>query len=174
LGTRKRPLVALTAGAAVFALITACTSSGKDTAAKDTPPSASEPAVTTTRNLPLDTANLQVVQVPGVGDVVSDDDGFVLYRYDNDTAQPPKSNCVETECVLVWSPVLAASGNVNVKGIDKALVGTVERGKGLKQVTLGGWPLYRYTDDEEVGAAGGNGAEGLWFAIKPDGQKAKS
>jgi predicted lipoprotein with Yx(FWY)xxD motif len=166
-------LAALTVGAAVFALVTSCASSDK-TAAKDTPQSVSEPATTTTRNLPLDTANLQVVQVPGVGDVVSDDDGFILYRYDKDTAQPPKSNCVETECVLLWSPVLAASGNVNVKGIDKALVGTVERGKGLKQVTLDGWPLYRYTDDEEVGAASGNGVDGLWFAIKPDGQKAKS
>jgi predicted lipoprotein with Yx(FWY)xxD motif len=174
LGTHKRPWMTLAVGAAVFTLVTACSSAGKDTAAQNTPPPPSEPAITTTRNLPLDTANLQVVQVPGVGEVVSDDDGFILYRYDKDTAQPPKSNCVETECVLLWSPVLAASGNVNVKGIDKSLIGTVERGKGLKQVTLGGWPLYRYTDDEEVGSATGNGVDGLWFAIKPDGQKAKS
>lgn len=168
-------MAALAVGAAAFALVTACTSAGEDNTAKGTPPpSVREPTVSTTRNLPLDIVNLQVVQVPDVGDVVSDDNGFILYRYDKDTAQPPRSNCVESECVLLWSPVLAASGNVNVKGIDKALVGTVERGKGLKQVTLGGWPLYRYTDDEEAGAATGNGVGGLWFAVKPDGQKAKS
>jgi predicted lipoprotein with Yx(FWY)xxD motif len=151
--------------------LTACSSPATSSDASSAP--ASEPSSTTTRNLPLDTANLQVAQISGIGNVVSDDDGFLLYRYDKDTAQPPKSNCVETECVLVWSPLLSASGKVNAKGIDQALLGTIDRGKGLKQVTLGGWPLYRNTNDEGAGDATGNGVDGLWFAVGPDGRKAK-
>ncbi|MBP2329730.1 putative lipoprotein with Yx(FWY)xxD motif [Kibdelosporangium banguiense] len=156
--------------------LTACSSSSSlsaDTGSSAPPPAPSgKPAVTTTRNLPLDTANLQVVQIAGIGSVVSDDDGFPLYRYDKDTAQPPKSNCVETECILVWSPLLSASGKVNAQGIDQTLLGTVERGNGLKQVTLGGWPLYRNTNDEGAGQANGNGVDGAWFAVGPTGQKA--
>jgi predicted lipoprotein with Yx(FWY)xxD motif len=165
---RKQLILAIAAAAGAVA---ACSSPSASSNA--TPPPTSKPAASTTRNLPLDTANLQVAQVPGVGAVVSDDDGFLLYRYEKDTAQPPKSNCVETDCILTWSPLLSASGKVNAKGIDQSLLGTVERGNGLRQVTLAGWPLYRNTNDEGAGEANGNGVDGQWFAVSPDGGKAK-
>jgi predicted lipoprotein with Yx(FWY)xxD motif len=41
-------------------------------------------------------------------------------------------------------------------------------------VTLGGWPLYRYSQDQVPGQATGQGVGGTWFAAAPNGSKAGS
>ena len=54
------------------------------------------------------------------------------------------------------------------------VVGTLQRPDGQRQLTLAGWPLYRHTgDDGGLTATYGNGADGSWFAIRPDGGHAK-
>ncbi|MEU1473262.1 SCO0930 family lipoprotein [Streptomyces sp. NPDC005761] len=105
-----------------------------------------------------------------LGKVVTDSEGFTLYRFDKDTANPPKSNC-EGDCAKAWPPVPA--GNVTAAaGTDAALIGKVTRADGTQQLTLAGWPMYRYAKDARPGDAQGQGVGGTWFASAPDGKKA--
>ncbi|MCK2243080.1 MULTISPECIES: hypothetical protein [unclassified Crossiella] len=109
-------------------------------------------------------------QVGALGQVITDHEGYTLYRFDKDTAKPAKSNCADT-CAVQWPPVLA-DGNFQVEGIDPALVSTVERADGAQQVTVGGWPLYRFFQDAKPGESRGHGKGGTWHAATPDGKKA--
>ncbi|MBC9713821.1 hypothetical protein H9Y04_14715 [Streptomyces sp. TRM66268-LWL] len=105
-----------------------------------------------------------------LGEVVTDSAGFTLYRFDEDTAKPPKSNC-EGDCATAW-PVVAAEGAKAAPGVDEALIGSVERADGTEQLTIAGWPMYRYAKDKQPGDAKGQGVGGTWFAAAPDGKKA--
>ncbi|MEI5103043.1 SCO0930 family lipoprotein [Streptomyces sp. PmtG] len=106
-----------------------------------------------------------------LGKVLTDSAGFTLYRFDKDTAQPPKSNC-DGACEQAW-PVVPAKGAVAAPGVDKSLLGEVTRTDGTKQLTVDGWPVYRYAKDAKPGDAKGQGVGGTWFAAAPDGKKAK-
>jgi predicted lipoprotein with Yx(FWY)xxD motif len=106
-----------------------------------------------------------------IGPLVTDSQGFTLYRFDNDTAQPSKSNC-NGPCASTWPPVAAGDAPSAVPGIDPAKLGWVVRADGSKQLTLGGWPLYRYSKDTAPGQANGQGVGGTWFAAGADGKKA--
>ncbi|GHG83117.1 hypothetical protein [Streptomyces griseocarneus] len=105
-----------------------------------------------------------------LGTVVTDAKGFTLYRFDKDKAKPSASNC-NGDCAAAWPPVTAAD-QVSLKGIDKSLVATVTRADGSKQLTLGGWPLYRFAKDAKPGETKGQGVGGTWFAAGPQGKKA--
>jgi predicted lipoprotein with Yx(FWY)xxD motif len=113
---------------------------------------------------------LSAATVSGVGAVVTDADGKTLYRFDKDLSQPPTSNC-DGECAAAWLPVLAGPATPMLKGIQETQVGTVSRKDGSKQITLNGWPLYEFTGDQAPGQANGQGVNGTWFAVAPDGSK---
>jgi predicted lipoprotein with Yx(FWY)xxD motif len=119
---------------------------------------------------PSATATLTTADVKNVGTVVTDSKGYVLYRFDADSAHPTKVTCYGT-CALVW-PAATPQGSVTTKGIDKNLVSTVKRTDGTTQLTLAGWPLYRYAKDDEPKEAYGQGVDGTWFAVTPTGAKA--
>ncbi|MDN3295863.1 SCO0930 family lipoprotein [Streptomyces ficellus] len=104
------------------------------------------------------------------GKVVTDSEGFTLYRFDKDTANPPKSNC-EGECATAW-PVVTAEGAKPPAGVDASLMGVLTRADGTKQLTIDGWPMYRYAKDTKPGDANGQGVGGTWYAAAPDGKKA--
>ncbi|MEV0443283.1 SCO0930 family lipoprotein [Streptomyces spectabilis] len=106
-----------------------------------------------------------------LGKVVTDSAGFTLYRFDKDTAQPPKSNC-DGACEQAW-PVVPAKGAEAAPGVDESLLGEVTRSDGSKQLTIDGWPMYRFAKDAKPGDAKGQGVGGTWFASAPDGKKAK-
>ncbi|MFE4644925.1 SCO0930 family lipoprotein [Streptomyces sp. NPDC056730] len=105
-----------------------------------------------------------------LGEVLTDSEGFTLYRFDKDTASPPKSNC-EGDCVKAW-PVVAAGDAKAAAGTDATLLGEITRADGTKQLTVDGWPMYRYAKDTSPGDANGQGVGGTWFASAPDGKKA--
>jgi predicted lipoprotein with Yx(FWY)xxD motif len=105
-----------------------------------------------------------------IGTVVVSKDGATLYRSDLDFPRPSRSNCT-AQCAVVWTPLLAGSGVPTVDGVDEALVGTVTRPEGTRQVTLAGWPLYRYSGDSP-GEARGNEVGNGWHAVGPDGMAA--
>ncbi|WP_439659460.1 hypothetical protein ACSHWB_45005 [Lentzea sp. HUAS TT2] len=156
----------------------ACSAGGANQSTESSSEQAAEGQVGPTagpasRVLPGDIATLQVVQGEGIGAVVADREEYTLYRYEKDTANPPRSSCNEPECTLVWPPLLAPGGQFDLKGVDKALVGTMKRDDGTTQVTLAGRPLYRYVDDEQIGDVNGNGMDGQWFAVTPTGEKAR-
>ncbi|MEU6606247.1 SCO0930 family lipoprotein [Streptomyces shenzhenensis] len=113
---------------------------------------------------------LAVAANPDLGKVLTDVSGLTLYRFDQDTAEPPKSNC-DGDCATTWPPVPADDATAG-DGIDKALLGEVTRTDGTKQLTVGGWPAYRYAKDVNSGDVNGQGVGGKWFALAPDGKKA--
>jgi predicted lipoprotein with Yx(FWY)xxD motif len=41
----------------------------------------------------------------------------------------------------------------------------------MKQLTLAGWPLYRYIGDADAGQMNGQGKDSEWYAVTPSGQK---
>ncbi|MBB4736766.1 putative lipoprotein with Yx(FWY)xxD motif [Actinoplanes octamycinicus] len=118
----------------------------------------------------LVTKSLTGSSVPKMGKVVEDQDGFVLYRFDNDGDDPSKSNC-NGDCAKVWPPAVTNDGKPKLKGVDQKLVGTVTRADGTKQLTLKGWPLYRYVGDKKPGDWKGQNVNGKWFVITPAGTK---
>ncbi|MGW4821317.1 SCO0930 family lipoprotein [Streptomyces sp. NPDC004227] len=105
-----------------------------------------------------------------LGKVVTDSAGMTLYRFDADTAKPPKSTC-DADCATAWPPVPANDATAGA-GVDKALLGEVTRADGTKQLTIAGWPAYRYAKDTKAGETSGQGVNGKWFALAPDGKKA--
>jgi predicted lipoprotein with Yx(FWY)xxD motif len=109
------------------------------------------------------------VNIAKMGKVVQDQNGNTLYRFDKDTVNPSKSNCVD-KCAKVWPPALT-NGNPTLTGVDPALVGTVTRPDGTTQITLKGWALYRYVGDTKPGQWKGQNVGGLWFVAAPNGGK---
>ncbi|WP_371502229.1 SCO0930 family lipoprotein [Kitasatospora sp. NBC_00374] len=107
-----------------------------------------------------------------LGSIVTDGQGFTLYRFDKDTAKPPASNC-NGACATTWPPVLM-DGTSAGAGVDPAKLGEVTRADGSRQLTVGGWPAYRYSQDTAPGDTKGQGVGGTWNALAPDGSKAKA
>lgn len=107
-----------------------------------------------------------------LGEVLTDSAGFTLYRFDKDVAEPPRSNC-EGDCLKTWPPV-PADGATAPAGADASLIGEVTRSDGTKQLTIDGWPMYRYAKDTAAGDTKGQGVGGTWFASAPDGKKAEA
>ncbi|MEC4019571.1 SCO0930 family lipoprotein [Streptomyces sp. H27-D2] len=113
---------------------------------------------------------LAVREAPELGPIVTDSKGVTLYRFDEDSAGPSKSACVGG-CAKTWPPVPADDATATA-GIKAALLGAVARKDGTRQLTLGGWPVYRYSLDTKVGDTKGHGIGGTWNALAPDGKKA--
>jgi predicted lipoprotein with Yx(FWY)xxD motif len=115
------------------------------------------------------TSELHGTKVKRMGTVVVDEGGWVLYRFDKDKNKPAKSNC-EGTCAKIWPPALT-DGDPELDGVSAEDVGTVERADGTKQITIAGWPVYRYIGDKEPGKWSGQNVSGTWFVINPDGSK---
>ena len=165
---RSRLSVLAATAAAVVAGLTACSSGAGDgyggTSGAPADPVAATPQVGT-----ILTAN----STAKLGTVVVDGQGYTLYRFDKDSAKPPTSNCAG-ECAQQWPPVLATPGTpLTVEGVEQEAVGTINRSDGTIQLTLGGWPVYRFSGDPQPGATSGQGnGDGEWAAVTPEGQKA--
>ena len=165
---RSRLSALAATAAAVVVGLTACSSGADDgyggTSAAPVDPVAATPQVGT-----ILTAN----STAKLGTVVVDGQGYTLYRFDKDSAKPPTSNCAG-ECAQQWPPVLATPGTpLTVEGVEQEAVGTINRSDGTIQLTLGGWPVYRFSGDPQPGATSGQGnGGGEWAAVTPEGQKA--
>lgn len=112
---------------------------------------------------------LAAASIPKMGAVVTDEKGWVLYRFDKDAANPSASTC-EGKCAEVWPPMLSET-TPTLQGISPDKVGMARRADGGMQVTLGGWPLYRYIGDAAPGQWKGQGVNGTWYVAAPDGSK---
>ena len=96
-------------------------------------------------------------------------DGWTVYRFEADTPEPPTSLC-ENDCLRAWPPLLTDGTPPQLEGVDPALVGTLARADGTVQMTLGGWPLYRFVDDTAPGDTLGEDVGGNWSAVAADGK----
>ena len=101
-----------------------------------------------------------------LGTVVVDAAGFTLYFLASDS--PTQSTC-NGGCASNWPPVLASGPAVAGAGLDPTLIGTFDRGGGAMQVTYAGHPLYHFTGDHAPGDVAGQGRNGVWFVLAPDG-----
>jgi len=113
---------------------------------------------------------LATINDPELGEIVVDEKGWVLYRFDADASEPPKSNC-EGECAAAWppSPAVAAA---NLTGIDGTILGSFTRSDGSTQSMLSNYLLYRFAGDKNPGDTLGQGVNGKWWAVTPDGKRA--
>lgn len=173
----NRISIAAAATAALgLATLTGCY--GQDNGSKDapatSPPAGTAPATTAPAGgqapAGVTTASLSATGSDTLGTIVTDGEGRTLYRFDEDTAKPSVSNCA-ADCAAKWPPALAGA-TVQLSGVENGLVGTVTRADGTKQLTLNGWPLYRFAKDTKAGDTLGQGVGGTWFAATPEGKKA--
>jgi predicted lipoprotein with Yx(FWY)xxD motif len=168
LRARLLPLVGLAAAAAVA--LSACGTSAAITGTPSPVPVA--PAAAPVAPAAPAGPALTASPTDALGTVVVDATGFTLYRFDKDKPKPSKSTCVAA-CADKWPPVLADSVDaVTLDGVDRAVVGTVKRPDGKVQLTIGGWPVYRFTGDKAAGDTAGQGVGKTWFAVTPAGKKA--
>ncbi|KZB81764.1 SCO0930 family lipoprotein [Amycolatopsis regifaucium] len=166
---RKRFVVATASAAAGLALLSAC-SGGTEATSPAVAPAAAVAGAGGNAPAAKGETKVAVAEAGDLGQVLVDKDGFTLYRFDKDSAKPPKSNC-DGDCAKAWPPVLA-DGDVRIEGVDQALVGELTRADGRKQVTVGGWALYRYAKDAKAGETKGQGVGSTWYAANAKGGKA--
>ncbi|MGC0418813.1 hypothetical protein [Embleya sp. AB8] len=174
-----RTVVAVAMAGTLGLGLAACGGSSKSSNNTPSPPATGQPAQPApgTPGTPGPSANgtagkavLKTRTDARLGLIVTDGNGFTLYRFDQDTANPPKSNCY-AECAVAW-PAETTTGGVTLNGISQSAVGTVGRTDGSTQVTIAGWPVYRFAADAKPGDTNGQGVAGTWFAVTPDGTKA--
>ncbi|WP_351226913.1 hypothetical protein [Streptomyces sp. NPDC002133] len=133
---------------------------------------ANGPGKPATRPVAKKWVQLSAAGAGNLNPVVVNGAGFTLYRFDKDTADPSKSTC-NGECATTWPPVVVApGGRIFIDGVKKSDVGVVKRDDGNLQVTIGGWPVYRFSKDLKPGDTNGQGVGGTWFGVTPNGQKA--
>jgi predicted lipoprotein with Yx(FWY)xxD motif len=115
------------------------------------------------------TVELTATNSDRIGTFVTDGAGRTLYRFDNDSARPPKSTC-NGDCAKTWPPLLIKSpGKIYPKGVNPKILGYVERADGHCQVTINGHPVYYFAGDAQPGDINGQGLKGVWFAVNPTG-----
>jgi predicted lipoprotein with Yx(FWY)xxD motif len=100
-------------------------------------------------------------------------DGLTLYHLVAEHGT--KIGCAGA-CASTWPPLLVPSGGEALagKGIARSKLGTITRPDGRRQVTYGGFALYRYSGDRKAGDTNGQGLQGAWYAIGASGQIVKS
>lgn len=103
--------------------------------------------------------------------VVKNGAGFLFYRFDKDSPNPPTSNC-NGACAMTWPPALVKPGSkVFLNGVPASKVGVIKRADGTLQLTIGNWPIYTFSGDTNPGDTKGEGVGGTWFAVTPTGGK---
>jgi predicted lipoprotein with Yx(FWY)xxD motif len=118
------------------------------------------------------TVKVDVRSVPGVGQVLVTDKGYVLYVFEPDHHRTV--TCTGA-CAGTWPPLMESSGAglIGGPGVQQALFGSDPDPVGGRVVTYAGWPLYGYTGDLQPGQATGQDIDtngGEWYVIRPSGQ----
>ena len=102
-----------------------------------------------------------------LGEFLVDSNGMTLYLFTDD--EPNVSNC-DTNCLLIWPPLLTGGAPVAGEGVDTALLGITTLADGATQVTYNGWPLYYFARDINPGDTAGQERGDVWFVITADGE----
>lgn len=101
-----------------------------------------------------------------LGQILVDAEGKTLYGFTVDA--DGVSACYD-DCAAAWPPLLAEGEATVGEGLDAALLTTVDRTDGTKQLKYGDWPLYYFAADAAAGDAAGQGLNDVWFVIGADG-----
>jgi predicted lipoprotein with Yx(FWY)xxD motif len=103
-----------------------------------------------------------------IGEIVVGKDDHTVYVFDDDEPGANTSACDAT-CLESWPPVISQDDPTG-DGVH-AKLGTFTRVDGFEQVTIDGQPLYYYSGDKAAGDVEGQGKQGLWWAVDPEGHK---
>lgn len=100
---------------------------------------------------------------------VTDGSGRALY-----VREAGDEPCVDA-CAEQWPPFTVSSGapEAEGRGVEPALVGSVQRDGRMVQITYGGRPLFFYHADRDPGDSKGHDVHdqwGEWYLIGPDGE----
>jgi predicted lipoprotein with Yx(FWY)xxD motif len=107
---------------------------------------------------------LLMAETTMAGKVLANPHGMTVYYYSEDRPGSGVSSCTGG-CAQEWPAVIAP---VRVpKGMKMpGPLGSIVLPDGKRQVTLNGYPLYRYAGDKKPGQSTGNGLGGEWHVIK--------
>jgi predicted lipoprotein with Yx(FWY)xxD motif len=157
----RSPAWAAVALAAVALTVAGCskaTGAGSGYGAYGNQTTAAAPASSPVQTIALKTESTRA------GTVLANGGGMTLYYYSEDKPGSGKSVCTGA-CIRAWPalayPVRAPAG-VHLPG----KIGYIVRPSGFKQVTINGYPIYKFAGDKAPGQAKGNGIEGAWHVIK--------
>ena len=118
-------------------------------------------------NAPPAGATLMLVSQGPHAPYLSNAAGNALYYVESDT---DGSKCTDA-CMQSWPPVtIEAQQPSGAPGLQGAMIATVTRPDGSRQVTFDGHPLYRYAADDGAGSANGDGVKdkfGTWHLATP-------
>lgn len=114
----------------------------------------------------LGEAELAVVDTAEFGEILVGNEGMTLYIFMIDG--PNQSNC-DAACLALWPPLITGGSPILGEGIDANLVGSAEKDDGALIVTYKQMPLYFWVHDREPGDTTGQGVEGVWFVVSPQG-----
>jgi predicted lipoprotein with Yx(FWY)xxD motif len=131
--------------------------------------SATETTAEASSSAPAEQEAVLATADTNLGEIVVDGKGMTVYMFDNDTQGSGTSTCTGG-CLEAWPAVVAESESPSVEGVTGE-VGTITRDDGTIQVTLEGWPLYLWKDDKAPGDTTGQGVNGVWWVLTPDGTK---
>ena len=154
------------AAAALAVLLAGCTGPAAEEPAEDEGTSAETEAPETGSD---GSEALLTTADSDLGEIVVDGEGMTVYMFDNDTQGGDASTC-EGECAANWPAVTTDSDEPVVEGVTGE-VGTITGVDGETQVTLDGWPLYYFAGDDAAGDVNGQGVNGVWWVLAPDGAK---
>ena len=108
-----------------------------------------------------------------LGQVLVDSRGRTVYELTSD--QQGKSLC-PTSCLTLWPSVPALDAKPAPASIT-AQVGRTADALGHQMATVGGRPVYTYSQDQAAGDVNGEGLKdfgGTWWAVSPSGTAVKS
>lgn len=106
-----------------------------------------------------------------LGRIVVDGRARTLYLFEKD--RRGHSACSGT-CATYWPPLITHGKPIAGPGVKSALLGTIRRANGTRQVTYAGHPLYLYVLDTKAGQTNGEGSQDFgagWDALSPGGKK---
>ena len=160
--TRLGAGLAVALGAAL--LTAACSSSGSSSSsAPATPAGGSAAAAAAGSGLVITTKS------GSAGAFLTDGSGRAVYLWMKDGKD---SSACSGACAGAWPPVTTTGAVTASGGVNNAVLSTITRSGGAKQVVYDGHPLYYFSGDSGPGQVNGQGSDGFgaqWWLVDPAG-----
>ena len=152
--------------------LTACGEKNEPAAPAEQAPTTGEPAMTEERAATPAAPKGTAITLGDseFGSMLFDSRKQAIYIFELD--EKDRTVCYD-ECAEAWPPVLTKGKPRASNGVRQALLGTIKRRDGNRQVTYAGKPLYFYVNESpgEVLCHNVYLNGGLWWVVGPDGER---
>jgi len=164
-----RPIAGvLSLGIVVIALLAGCASGTSDSASSSAVSAGAGLLVVPT--VPPGPVVVAATTGP-LGVHLVDGAGRTLYLFDADSGGT--SSCVDA-CATSWPPLITIGPPTADAGAAADKLATTARADGSMQVQYAGHPLYHFAGDQTAGQTSGEGTDGQWWIVGPDGSAIRS